>query len=123
MRKKQTIINKYCDICAREEEAFDTCLCCGKDFCISHAKTMGVEYLFSVNFGGSGDGFFCKKCDIELSNDNTTHPLYRLHEAYKEIKYLRDEAKEYYKKLEKRGDEAEHHLQYWIKETKKIVKS
>ncbi len=120
MKEKKTITIKRCDIC--KDEAFDTCLCCGKDFCIKHAKTMGIEYNHSVNFGSSDDGFFCKKCDIELTND-ATHPLYRLHEAYKEIAHLRNEAKEYYKKLEQRGQEAEEHLRYWIKETKKIVKS
>lgn len=119
MRKAKTVVEKYCDIC--KKEAFDTCLCCGKDFCISHAKTMGVEYAHLVNFGGSDDGFFCKECDIELTN-NLSHPLYRLHEAYKENAFLRDKTKAFYDKLEKDGNEATEHLRYWIKETKKIVK-
>lgn len=113
-------MKKFCDICGKE--AFDTCLCCSKDFCISHAKTNGVEYDNAVFFSGSNDGFFCKECDIELTNDST-HPLYRLHEAYKEITHLRNEAKEYRLKLEHRGNEAEHQLEYWLRETKKIVKT
>ncbi len=120
MRKKKIIMEKFCDTCGKE--AFDTCLCCGKDFCISHAKMLGIEYNHSVNFGGSDDGFFCKECDVELTN-NSVHPLYRLHEAYKEISHLRNEGKEYCDKLEQRGDDAEKQLKYWLKETKKIVKS
>ena len=120
MRKKKAVIIKCCDVC--EKEAFDTCLSCGKDFCISHAKTMGIEYHHSLNFSGSDDGFFCKECDIELSNDNS-HPLYRLHEAYKDIAHLRNEGKAWYKTFEKRGQEAEECLRYWRKETKTQVKS
>ena len=120
MRKKQTVINKYCDIC--DKEAFNTCICCGKDFCITHAKNNGIDYRHSVNFGGSDDGFFCKVCDIELTNDNN-HPLYRLHEAYKEIAHLRNEAKGFYDKLDKRGNDAEQQLRYWLKETKRLIKT
>ena len=119
MKVKKIEIVKHCDIC--NKEAYTTCLSCGKDYCNKH-ENIGVEYQHSINFGGSDDGFFCNECDIEITN-NTKHPLYQLHESYKEIDSLRKKAKAYYDQLEKNGNEAEQKLKYWIKQTKNIVKS
>jgi hypothetical protein len=119
MRIKRVETIKQCDVC--HKEAFATCLCCGKDFCIEHETKEGIEYRHGLHIGGSDDGYFCNKCDIDITNDKK-HPLYQLHESYKQIAHIREEEKAMFDAIQRKGDEAEAQLKYFIKQTKKLVR-
>jgi hypothetical protein len=117
MRENKTIEVKVCDACGKSENVFHTCLRCGKDFCYDDFKKEGVEYKHAVFFGGSDDVEFCKACDIELHN-NRNEPLYGLHKAFLNIKWLVAERKGYDDEFDKRTKEAEERVQYFLKKEK-----
>ena len=92
----------FCDICGKEEIYAHTCLGCGKQACLECRKTNFIDYSHSVFFSGFGDGDFCNSC-----NKNPPAKIIPLMEAYKRIKSLRSENKEWYADFEKQSDEAD----------------
>lgn len=76
-----------CDVCRKISEiASFTCLGCGKDVCYECHKGAGIEYTHGVHFGGSGDGYYCNRCDGERrTRINRGEPPDPLHRAYLDI--------------------------------------
>ena len=91
-----------CDQCNKEAYV-ETCLKCGAEFCYDCRKTCGVEYPHGVYFSGSGDGFYCNKCDSELKATGVDP----LHSAYLKVKYLRDENTSFARNFKARTNDAE----------------
>ena len=102
---------KVCDVCGNEEHVYDTCLKCGNDYCYDCAKVSGVDYRHSVYSSGSGDGYFCNKCIVEIRN-NPQDKYYNLHEAYLNVARLRKEVEADYKDTQDKQDEAEKRVKY-----------
>lgn len=98
-------INKevtICDQCGKETYVHK-CLKCGVDHCWECQKTQGIVYTHSTCCSGSGDGYYCNKCDAELrvaKND-------KLHAAYVNIQNLRMESELFYKNWKERANNAE----------------
>lgn len=114
MRKNKTVEIKVCDFCGSEDSVFDTCLGCRKDVCYNCAKKVGVDYSHAVHFSGSGDGYFCNKCD-----QNPPKNMRKLHRLYKQIIELCLESKAFYEDFEKRSHKTEEELE---REYSKVVK-
>lgn len=100
IRKEVTL----CDACGRETY-IAKCLGCGVEHCYDCQKQLGVEYRHGVSFSGSGDGYFCLKCDA-----NPPEKVRGLHSTYQIIKRLRYEADGYYQYFDETSKEAEAHL-------------
>lgn len=90
-----------CDVCGKEAYVH-TCLGCGMDFCWDCSKKDGITYEHAVYFSGTGDGFFCHKCDA-----NPPKKIEKLHQAYRRIRVLREEQEIWYSDFELRMREAE----------------
>jgi len=102
MKKTVQIEADCCDSC--DEQGYVTkCLSCGTEHCYECRKTEGKEYKHAINFSGSGDGYYCNKCDAELTKNKTD----KRHTAYRHIESLRNEAKAWSDDFTKRSDEAE----------------
>jgi hypothetical protein len=106
MKKKITIDATYCDACGLRDYV-DPCLGgCGVEHCWRCQETQGVKYNHGVYFSGGGDGYYCRPCDMALS-ENGTNPL---HQAYQAIRALRDESAKFYADHEARTKVAEKNL-------------
>jgi hypothetical protein len=92
----------FCDKCGADASPDDPCLGCGLNHCRQCQKTEGVEYTHAVWASGSGDGYYCRPCDIRAFE--THNPL---HEAFAAIRALRDESERYGKEFKKRSEAAE----------------
>lgn len=103
MKKTKQIEVDICDVCGKETELAYTCRRCDQIQCYECKKNHGVEYTHSVHFSGSGDGFYCKACDVKLTDYNTDP----LHNAYRAVAALKLESKTYYEDFKNRQDEAE----------------
>ena len=97
MEKEVTI----CDECGKEEYV-EACLGCGIEHCNKCRKKCGVEYEHAVHISGSGDGYFCHECDIHPPTN-----IRKLHQAYLNIRKLREESEEWYVNFGKHQKEAE----------------
>ena len=92
----------FCDEC--EEQIYvDSCLGCGIEHCQECREKMGVKYRHGVHTSGSGDGYYCKACDLKLSNSRVDP----LHNAYLAIKNLRAEEKAWWLSFNSRSEHAE----------------
>ena len=67
---------------------------------------MGHEYEHAIHFSGTGDGYFCNKCD----NDPPEN-VKELHQAYRRIQSLRNEEKEWHEHFRVRASVAEEELE------------
>lgn len=105
MKKKITRVVEYCDKCEKEAALY-TCLCCGEMHCYECGVRHGVKYEHSIHFGGSGDGYYCKKCDTDLTM-KATDPL---HMAYRGIRSLRNELNGWSVDFDRRRKAAEEYL-------------
>jgi peptide methionine sulfoxide reductase MsrB len=103
MKKKLEKETTFCDICGEEQRYCYVCLNCKMDFCYECARKKGVLYKSNVVYNsGCGDGFYCEKCDAELTKTNDM-----LNGAYRKILSLRNEHKSWNKEFQKRAYNAE----------------
>lgn len=97
---KKTILKEVsiCDICGASDNIYYACHNCGIQFCYDCNKTHGKSYNHGLHFSGSGDGYYCNKCDAVLtaSKDNI------LFNAYKEIEAYRAEEISWYNNFKAR---------------------
>lgn len=86
MKTKQERTVFKCDFCNKIAGDYaEHCLKCGKDVCIDCriSGKVGIEYSHSVHCNGTGDGWYCNKCDGELrSRLSQGLPKDPLHTAY-----------------------------------------
>lgn len=104
MKVTREVESNVCDQCG--EYASYECLTCHSDMCYECSESKGVKYPHSLHFSGSGDGFYCLKCDRDLRETGTSS----LHTAYLTIQSLRVEEKEFYTDLKIRAERAENEL-------------
>jgi hypothetical protein len=106
MKKTITREVDFCDKCEREECYLTRCLRCGMEVCYQCVDKVGVKYEHGVYVSGSGDGFYCRPCDIALyeSNDDA------LHLAYRAVLTLRNEVTAFGKDFKRRQEVAEAHV-------------
>ena len=102
---------RICD-CCKIEQAIFSCMECDKDFCYECGKTQGVEYNHAVYFTGSGDGYYCTNCDTRLSNERTDS----LHNAYINIKTLKNESILWSRDFKERSERAEEEVEQLTRE-------
>lgn len=95
-----------CDACAKEDTYVYACKNCGTEHCYECRETEGKKYNHAVNFSGSGDGYYCNKCDARLTKTKENE----LHVAYCHVQSLRNEATAWSDDFRKRSDKAEAHL-------------
>ena len=109
MKKTKQIEYEACDIC--EDPAYNTCRGCGKSFCLPCGKMQGVEYEHSLFCRGTGDGYYCHKCNTaKITNGND--PLFN---CYVHIKTLRRQYEILREELEEAGKRAEESLKRLLK--------
>jgi hypothetical protein len=77
-----------CDNCGRESQMDFGCFACAYSVCWTCKDEVLIEYAFGVYFTGWADGLYCRPCDMRLSEDECDP----LHNAYVEIRSLKDEA-------------------------------
>lgn len=96
-----------CDLCGKEADYACQCLRCGKDMC-NHCVyesdgKMAVRYGHGVYSRRSGDGYYCRPCDIALYEGEGD----ALYEAYRAVKALREEEEAFSKDFQRRKALAE----------------
>ena len=102
---KKTITKKVtlCDNCEKESDYPTRCLKCGAEYCSSCYSKRGVSYHHGLYYSGSGDGFYCHKCDAALKASGKD----KLHTAYLNIVRLREEHDAWTQDFRKRQEAAE----------------
>lgn len=102
MKKKEVREVVYCDNC-KKENYVTACMHCGIEHCWECREIAGKEYPHSVYSSGSGDGYYCSKCDKELTiiGDDA------IHKAYRTIAYLRKELDSWLLNFKVRQEKAE----------------
>ncbi len=93
-----------CD-CCKKEAYLDKCLGCGQEFCWECREKLGITYHAGVHFSGSGNGFFCSKCNINPSSE-----IFQLWLKYRQIQSLKNEESGFYEEFSKRSKKAEEEL-------------
>jgi len=88
MKKTISKTVNFCDKCNKEEEWLTACLGCGVEMCGKCQDKHGVEYSHAVHCSGSGDGFYCNPCDVKFTHSEVGN---NRHDAYRQVKALRDE--------------------------------
>ena len=106
MKKMELKETTYCDHCGKETYV-TACMRCGTEHCWECRKTEGKEYSHGVHFSGSGDGYYCSKCDEELAQSGGDDR----HAAYREIAALRNEAEVWGADFQRRQKAAEARLE------------
>lgn len=106
MKKTVTREVDFCDRCGKEQDYLVACLGCRMEVCWQCSEAVGVTYQHGVYFRGSGDGFYCRSCDIALSETNADP----LHVAYRAVRALRDEATASHNDFKRRQELAEGNL-------------
>lgn len=96
-----------CDVCGAEHDWPQVCMKCGKELCYNCRDKEGVTYECAVFHSGSGDGFYCKPCDKELTKSRSD----KKHNAYRCIQSLRDEQEGWSTDFRKRTKVAEELVQ------------
>ena len=91
----------FCDECGNEVYV-QAGLGCGIEHCEKCRRRRGYEYKHAVPFSGTGDGYFCNKCDKE-----PPEKVKELHQAYRRIQSLHNEEKKWHKTFEARVEVAE----------------
>lgn len=80
--KKMVMMEVHeCESCHKiDSYASSVCLDCGKEFCWECSEKNGTKYRYGIWGSGSGDGYYCKDCDIKLieSGEDKKHNAYRL---------------------------------------------
>lgn len=109
MKKTITKNVNLCDNCNKESYP-QKCLGCRVEHCWDCAKTLGIEYKHAVHFSGSGDGYFCFKC-----NDNPPKAVQNIYSAYKKIESLRRESDSFWGDFNNRSKQAEAELKALLK--------
>lgn len=102
--KKQIISEqRVCDVEGCGKWVCDSCLGCGIDLCYDHQKELAVEYHYSAQYGGYGDGYYCHECDKKLraSGDDP------LHSAYLKVAALAEEGEAFHRDFEARSKKLE----------------
>ena len=108
MKTTTTITTHACDCCGYEDRFMDSCMSCKKDLCVRCWRLPGnAIYPHSITFSGSGDGYYCSDCDAKLTSDGTD----KKHNLYREIAWLKKEAREFNISLGKRARIAEKALE------------
>lgn len=106
MARKQTIKEvTICDACGSDQCFRDNCLGCGVEHCYECHKKLGVEYQHGVYLQGSGDGYYCNRC--EANKDIIATPL---HKAYATIRNIREQHDRFYIDFDNRRKAAEAEL-------------
>ena len=95
----------FCDECGKEVHV-QSCLGCGVEHCFECRRKMGSEYEHAVHFSGTGDGYFCHKCDKTPPED-----VKELHLAYQKIRALRNVEKNWHTHFDTRSKVAEEALE------------
>ncbi len=80
----------FCDECEKGDYVYK-CMGCGIEYCYDCRKLLLKEYQHEVYFTGSGDGYFCKDCDI-----NPPAKVKKIHSLYKAVEMLKNEVSGYY---------------------------
>lgn len=80
MERTKTVTYRRCDFCD-EHEAHYQCDGCEKDVCYECRERVGITYIHSLFCHGTGDGFYCHKCDETCKSE--------LHDAYRHMRTLR----------------------------------
>lgn len=112
MKKTKQVEYNACDSCNNDEYAFYTCRGCGKSFCFSCREKQGVEYKHSLFCSGTGDGYYCNKCNAEkLGHGND--PVFN---CYAHIKTLRRQYEILEEELKEAGKRAEENLKRLLNE-------
>lgn len=107
MKKTAECVIYVCDQCGAESQyRHDACKACGVEHCYACQKTHGVEYPHGVHLRGSGDGYYCKPCDAQLTKEGKDE----VHSAYRAIHILRAEQEAYYTDFKRRQEIAEKRL-------------
>ena len=96
---------EFCDACGKEGDV-KACLNCGVEHCWYCNVKLGVRYSHGVRTSGSGEGYYCQRCDI-LLHETKSDPIYC---AYAAIQQLRREYEDYYADWKRRAEKAEAHL-------------
>lgn len=107
MSQKQKMVTvDVCDTCGADSGYHSKCLICGNAACYEcERKGELIEYEHAVSFSGSGDGHYCKACNIaQMKNPS---PLFR---AFTKIQDLRAESKQFWEDFECRSRAAESNL-------------
>ena len=86
MKKTITIEAPFCDHCNLHTYVAP-CLRCKTEHCWHCQEKLGVTYCFSTYGSGTGDGYYCRPCDILLCESKND----AIHNAYTEIRLLRQE--------------------------------
>ena len=105
MKREVTIEQHFCDVCDKETSSHNACDHCGKDFCYDCGSAELIEYKHAVHFSGSGDGHYCRACDVELTKSRNLK-----HAAYRKIAALRNEQAGWYEDFKARAVKAEEEL-------------
>jgi hypothetical protein len=96
---------EFCDGC-NAETYVTACMKCGVDHCWQCQEKWGVEYAHGVYVKGSGDGYWCKPCDVQMSESGSDE----LYLAYVAIRQVRDEMIAFNAEWSQRKDAAESRL-------------
>lgn len=96
-----------CDACSAQQDYVSTCINCGAEHCFECRAKEGKKYSKGVYVSGSGDGYYCNKCDAELTKSGADER----HAAYRSVASLRHEAKAWSADFERRMKVAEARVQ------------
>jgi hypothetical protein len=107
MKKAMEKEVSFCDKCGKEDEYLTKCLSCGEEYCYECRTKHLKEYAHGIHVAGSGDGYYCKKCDKKLA-ESKEEPL---HNAYVTIQDLKKEEEQWYANFRKRCTIAENNVQ------------
>lgn len=102
MKKTELKETTYCDHCGKEGYV-TSCIKCETEHCWECRKLHGKEYNHGVFVCGSGDGYYCNKCDAELTRTG----LDKMHAAYRVIALLAQESRDWNKEFDLRVKAAE----------------
>lgn len=91
MKKVATVEQNYCDGCGKQQDYLTGCMSCGVEHCYDCTNKLGKDYKHGVYVSGSGDGYYCKPCDVKLEKAGTDKRF----QAYREVAALRAEAAEW----------------------------
>lgn len=111
MKKKITKEVSVCDKCGAECDYATECVNCGMELCYKCSDKHGVDYAHAVYYTGSGDGFYCNPCDVNLTKSRKDER----HNAYTVIKSLKLELDAWGSDFKKRQEAAEQKVKSFIK--------
>lgn len=104
-----------CDICGKEAGYATTCRKCGLEVCYDCEEGHMVKYNHAVHFTGSGDGYYCNKCNTELKDTGGD----MLFNSYQEIRRLREKERLFCVKFKAETDFAETNIKINLSRFKK----